>query len=375
MRKEEIRGLIVYTLMIIGAIIVGFTVLRNQMELYGPVKMSGFGFIIVVIIAAYLVNVIGLEVLHVLGAKAGGYKITGFNVLGFGWYKKEKNWKFSFREFNGISGETVIAPNKEKLNANLQTWFPLFGFAFELASCIVVASIIKGSTNANILWLVPASTIMLLIGSMLAFYNFIPLRLDSATDGYKIRLFTNPTNLKAYNQMLEINEKKRLGETVTDIPVFDEITEFTAEINAFSMYAKLESEKFEEAENIIDKLLENKKVLNVIDYKRLIAQKLYLVILNKPIEDAKRIYDEICPTEIRRFIANDISMQSIRAYVMIAGMIEGSESEVLFAETKIEKAKKRALASEIVAEEKLLEKAIDFVYKAHPKWNKEKTAE
>ena len=93
------------------------------------------------------------------------------------------------------------------------------------------------------------------------------------------------------------------------------------------------------------------------------------------VSTAVQFYEEICPTEVRRFIANDPSMPSIRAYVMIAGMIEGSESEVAFAKSKVEKAKKKALASEIVAEEKLLEKAIDHVYKAHPKWVKEKTAE
>jgi len=68
-------------------------------------------------------------------------------------------------------------------------------------------------------------------------------------------------------------------------------------------------------------------------------------------------------------------MPSIRAYVMIAGMIEGSESEVMFARSKVEKAKKRSLASEVAAEEKLLEKAINHVYEAHPKWVKEKAAE
>ena len=372
MRKEEVRGLIIYTIMIAAAILVGFTVIRNQMSLYGPKALSGLGFILIVLVIAYLSNVIGLELLHVLGAVLGGYKVTSVNILGLAIYKKDKIWKVGFRDFNGISGETRIAPRKEKLNPNLQTWFPIFGFAIELGLCIIISSLIKGSGKSE--WLIPASTIMLLIGSMLAFYNFVPIKLDSVTDGYKIRLFTNPANVKAYNQMLEIQEKKRLGEGIKEIPVFDEITEYTAEINILAMYKYLEVEDFEKAEKIIDKLLENKKVLNIYGYTRLIAQKLYLVILIKPIEEAKKLYDEIAPTEVRRFIANDISMPSIRAYVMIAGMIEGSESEVAFARSKVEKAKKKALASEIAAEEKLLEKAIDFVYKAHPKWVKEKGA-
>ena len=375
MRKEEIRGLVIYLLMILAAIIIGFTVIRNQMSLYGPEKMSPLLFIIIVLVVAYLFNVIGLEILHVLGSIAGGYKITGVNILGFGFYKKGNEFKFSFRDFNGISGETKIAPKKEKLNPNLQTWFPLFGFAIELGTCIVVASIIKSNPNPKTPWLVPASTIILLIACMLAFYNFVPLKLDSETDGYKIRLFANPINIKAYNQMLEIQEKKRLGEDVEEIPTFEEITEYTAEINTLAMYKYLEVEKFDDAEKIMDKLLESKKFMSMNDHNRLVAQKLYLVILTKPLDEAKKLYDELAPTEVRRFIANDVSMASIRAYIMIAGMIEGSESEVMFAKSKIEKAKKRALASEIIAEEKLLEKALNHVYEAHPKWEKEKVAE
>ena len=97
------------------------------------------------------------------------------------------------------------------------------------------------------------------------------------------------------------------------------------------------------------------------------------IVLKK--EEVKKLYDELCPIEIRRFIANDMSMPCIRAYVLIAGMIEESESEVQFAKSKVEKAKKRSLASEVKTEEKLLEKAINYVYENHPKWVKEKAAE
>ena len=374
MRKEEIRGLVIYLILIAAALIVGFAAIKPSMTLYGPEKMSDLGFIIVVIIIAYLFNAIGLEVLHVLGAIFGGYKVTSFNILGLCLYHNGEKWKFGFRDFGGISGETRIAPNKEKVNANLPVWFALFGFAVELATCIVLAMLVKNN-SIKVEWIRPAALLFVLISSMLAFYNFIPLKLDSVTDGYKLRLFTKPVNVEAFNEMLEIQEAQRLGKSVENVPVFEEITEYTAEINMLAMYKFLEEEKYKEAEEILDKLIENRKVLSLNDFNRLIAQKLYLAILTNPIEDAKKLYDEICPIEIRRFIANDISMPSIRAYVLIAGMIENSESEIEFAKSKIEKAKKRALASQIKAEEVLLEKALNYVYENHPKWVKEKAAE
>ena len=373
MRKEEIRGLIIYSILIIAALIVGFTAIRTSMSECGPNKMSSFGFLVVVLIVAYLFNAIGLEILHVLGAVFGGYKVTSFDILGLCIYQTAEKWKFGIRDFNGISGETKVAPNKEKKNINLMVWFPIFGFAAEIAGCVVVLTLI--SKESNVAWLRSAALLFILISSMIAFYNLVPLKLDSMTDGYKIRLFSKPVNVEAYNQMLVIQEEQRLGKSVENIPVFEEITEYTAEINMLAMYKYLEDEKFDEAVKILDQLLEHKHVLNINEYNRLIAQKLYLAILTQPLEDAKKLYDEICPIEIRRFMANDTSMPSIRAYILIAGMIEGSESEVAFAKSKVEKAKRRALASQIKAEEKLLEKALEYVYENHPKWEKEKAAE
>ena len=373
MRKEEVRGLIIYSILIVTALIVGFAVIKPQMSQYGP-NMSDLLFIIIVLVVAYLFNTIGLEILHVFGAIFGGYYVTSFNILGICLYKTEEKWKLGFRDFNGISGETKIAPKKVKTNANLLTWCPLFGYAIELATCIVLAILVKnGSIKA--LWIRPAAFLFLLISSMLAFYNFIPLKLDSMTDGYRIRLFTQPVNIEAYNKMLAIQEQQRLGKSVENVPVFEEITEYTAEINMLAMYKCLEEEKYNEAIQILDRLLENQKVLSLNDYNRLIAQRLYLAILTEPIQDARKLYDEICPIEIRRFIANDISMPSIRAYVLIAGMMEDSESEVAYAKSKVEKAKKRALASERKTEEVLLEKALDYVYENHPLWSKEKAAD
>ena len=374
MRKEEIRGLIVYSILIVTALIVGFVAIRPTMSEYGPDKMSDLGFIIVVLLIAYLFNAIGLEILHVLGALFGGYLVTSFNIFGICFYNNGEKWKLGFRDFNGINGETKFAPKKEKTNINYVVWFPLFGYAIELATCIVIAMLVK-TKSIETAWLRPGALLFVLISSMLAFYNFVPFKLDSMTDGYRLRLFLKPVNVEAYNKMLAIQEQKRLGKTVENIPVFEEITEYTAEINVLAMYEFLRDEKYDDANAIIDKLLENKKVLNINDFNRLIAQKLYLAILTQPLADAKKLYEEICPIEVRRFMANDVSMPSIRAYVLIAGMIEESEGEVKFAISKVEKAKKRSLATEVKTEEVLLEKALNYVYQNHPKWNEEKAAE
>lgn len=372
MRKEEIRSLVLYMLMIVVALVVGLAVIRPAMSEYGPSNMSDLLFIIIVVVIAYLFNAFALEILHVIGAKMGGYKVTSVNILWLCIYNNGKAWKVGFKEFNGICGETKITPKKEKTNANLLSWLPLFGFAAEIATCVVVNSLAKSSSAT---WLAPGALVFLLITSLIAFYNFIPLKLDSFTDGYRIRLFSRPVNIEAYNQMLIIQDKQRLGEIVEKIPVFSEITEYTAEINTSAMFKDLEDGNLKEANEIVDRLLENKKVFSDNDYNRLVAQKVYIAALTCEKEEAKKIYDEICPIEARRFIANDNNLQTVRAYMMIAGMIEESQSEVEYAQGKVEKAKRRAPASVILTEEKLLESTLDLIYKTHPKWTKENAAE
>ena len=374
MRKEEIRGIVLYILIIASAVIFGFAFVRPQVTDYGPNHMSPLLFVLLFIGFAYLINVFGLELLHVIGAVIGGYKITRFNVLWLCFYKEKESWKFGIRDFNGLSGETRIAPTREKTNLNWLTWFPLFGYAIELATCIVLGSIAKTS-DPKLSWLIPASTIVLLIASMLAVYNFIPVKLDSMTDGYRIRLFSNKINVDAYNKMLVIQEKQRLGEKIDGVPVFDEITEYTAEINVLAINKYIEDGKLLEAEKIVDKLIENKKIINPKDYARMIAQKLYIMILTRDIEEVKKEYDTLCPIEVRRFIANDAELSTIRAYILIAGMIENSQSEVLYSKSRINKVSKKALESEIRTEKELIEKALEYISEKHPKWEKENAAE
>ena len=373
MRKEEIRSLVLYMIMIVVALVVGLAVIRPSMTDYGP-SMPDLLFIVIVVVIAYLFNAFALEILHVIGAKMGGYKVTSVNILWLCIYHDGKAWKMGFKDFNGVCGETKIAPKKEKTNANLLSWLPIFGFAAEIAACIVVNMLVKSSVESSVPWLASAALIFLLITSLLAFYNFIPLKLDTFTDGYRIRLFSKPVNIEAYNQMLMIQEKQRLGEKVEEIPVFSEITEYTAEINASAMFKCLEDGRLKEATEIVDHLLENKKVFSENDYNRLVAQRVYIAALASEKEETKKLYDEICPIEVRRFIANDNNISTVRAYIMIAGMIEDSQSEVAYAKGKIEKAKKRAPASVIRTEEKLIESTLDLIYKTHPKWEKENAA-
>lgn len=370
MRKEDVSSLIIYFIMIAAAIIVGLTAVRNVIEEIS-LNMNQFLAVILIIVVGLLFNVIMLEVLHALGAKLGGYKVVSFNVLGFCFFKKEGKTLFKFKEFDGLTGETKIAPNKEKLNLRHFIWLPLFGYAAEIATCIVLYKF--GFEKGN--WLALGAVLFLIISSMIALYNLVPLKLDSMTDGYRFVLLAKPVNVEAYNELLRIEDLEREGKEVGEIKVFEDITEFTANLNLISVYHHLDKGEYEEAEKLVDIILTNPKAINLNTQNRLIAQKLYIEIMTKTVEEAKETYDKIAPTEIRRFIANDNSLESVRAYTLIAGVIEGSLGEVKYAQGKIAKATKNALPSRVEIEKKLNEQALQKVYSIHPKWAEEKTNE
>ncbi|MBQ0008794.1 MAG: hypothetical protein KBS97_00715 [Firmicutes bacterium] len=371
MRKEEVASLIVYLLMIALAVIVGLSVVTNTMSVCRPDTINPFLFVIIVIIVGLLFNIIMLEVLHAIGGKLGGYKIASINILGFCFEKREGKWKFKFKDFDGLTGETKLAPKKEKLSMKPFVWLPLFGYAAELAGCIVLHSHMMSDSASNVRWLGVCAILFIVLSSMLALYNLVPIKLDTMTDGYKLVLISKPANIEAYNEMLRAEDLERNGQPVPEMKIFEEITEFTASINLFSVYRHLENNELDEAKKILDITLKDPKKLEPSTYYRLISQKLYIVILTKDNEDAKKVYDEIADDKIRRFIANDASMESIRAYLLISGILEKSQAEVKYAINRKGKALKRTNKQKAMIEEKLYDIALNKVYEAHPKWKEE----
>lgn len=376
MKKEDIASFIVYVFMIALAIILGFTVVKNMFTAYNTWTSShylnSYLFAIIVIVCGVVMNAVGLELGHVLGGHLGGYKIVSFNVFGLCWYKKEGKTAFGLRDFNGLTGETILAPEKEKPSPKAFVWIPLFFYLIELIGCIILYSIGSNSSlekTSPFIWLGTAGIILVAISSMMALYNFVPVKLDTMTDGYRLTLISKPINVEAYNELMRIENLQREGKEIDEVKVFDEMTDFTASINLITVYEYLSKKQYDQALKLIDKMCEIPEKVSRITLDRLIAQKLYIEILTLPLDEAKKYYDAEVDDKMRRFIADDLSMESIRAYVLIAGVLDDSLGEVEFANSRKPKAIKRTLASRAAIEEQLYKEALAMVQKAHPDWD------
>ena len=372
MRKEEIASLILGFLILAAGIIVSITVYNKTIGTCPPTHMNNILFTFIVIVVSLIFHVIMLEVLHMLGAKLGGYKVVSVNIFYFCFERKMGKLTFSFKDFDGLTGETKIAPKREKVSLKPYIWVPFFAYAAELAGCIVLCSNLSANGAANIRWLAPAALMFVIISSMFAVYNFIPFKLETMTDGYRLVLLSKPANIQAYNEYLAIQDLQRNGQEAPEMKIYEEITEYTAEINLINVYNHLQKEEYKEAEEIVDMMLADPKKLEPYTYNHLISQKMYISIMSKDIEEAKKDYDEVADDKVRRFIANDTSMESVRAYLLISGILEKSHGETNYAIQKKPKAMKRALQSRAKEEDELFERALKKVYEAHPKWKEDK---
>ena len=371
MKKEDVSGIVVYILILAVAVVFGITVLRVHAENCGLDTMVYIFYILGAIVTGVILNAILFEVAHVVGAKAGRYLILSVNILGLLWYKDEDKTKFKFSGFDGLTGETKIYPKKDAKKEPNPSPFLLFGTLFYVIELIVVvvlfAILNKGpaDTSTNVAYFL---LVVVVIGGMILVYNILPFKLDAITDGYRMRLTTNAANKKAFNELLRVEYAINHGESEVEIATFSEITNFTAELNLNKVYVLLEKKQFKEAEELIDIILNGKATISEKVYVRARAQKIYINIFTKPLEEAKEFYDKEVPMNERRAISNDISMVSIRTYLLMSGLLDGSKSECLLAINNVRKCFNSTPKQRQKVEADLFNEALAKIDELHPTW-------
>ena len=371
MKKEDVSGIVVYILILAVAVVFGITVLRVHAENCGLDTMVYIFYILGAIVTGVILNAILFEVAHIVGAKAGRYLILSVNILGLLWYKDEDKTKFKFSGFDGLTGETKIYPKKDAKKEPNPSPFLLFGTLFYVIELIIVvvlfAILNKGpaDTSTNVAYFL---LVVVVIGGMILVYNILPFKLDAITDGYRMRLTTNAANKKAFNELLRVEYAINHGESEVEIATFSEITNFTAELNLNKVYVLLEKKQFKEAEELIDIILNGKATISEKVYVRARAQKIYINIFTKPLEEAKEFYDNEVPMNERRAISNDISMVSIRTYLLMSGLLDGSKSECLLAINNVRKCFNSTPKQRQKVEADLFNEALAKIDELHPTW-------
>ena len=371
MKKEDVIGLIIYLIIIALAVVFGLTVLQAHNP---DSSFQGFGyvaFVAISVIGGVILNAIMFELAHMLGAKVGKYLILSVNILGFSFVRDQENkFKFRFASFDGLTGETKIVPKKGFEDKANPTPYLLFGSLFFVVEAIIVMvlfTLFKDSKTAALTDVAYGALTVGAIGLVILFYNIVPLKIDSMTDGYRLTMVSNPKNKAAFNELLRVEYELQQGNKV-EVKLFDEITNFTADLNLNKVYTLLDEKKYDEAEEILDKIINAKQSIDAKVYIRARAQKIYINLINKGLDEAKAYYDKEVPVSERREISNDISMQSIRAYLLMSGLLDKSRSECVIALNNVYKAFKKTPKNRQATELALFNEALDKVIAAHPDW-------
>ena len=375
MKKEDLSGLLVYLIIFGFAIVFGFTVLREYAAGSGMTTGPFFGYIVGAILVGVVFNSVLFELGHVLGAKVGRYDIISVNVLGFMFYKKDNKTKFKFANFDGLSGETRIKPKEDAKKQPNPTPYLIFGTLFFLIEIVGVLiafvtlnQIVKGNKETDLAKLAYFLLVVGVIGFMILIYNVMPFRLDAVTDGYRLTLVSNPKNKEAFNELLRVQYAIENGEKDVEVKTFTTITNFTADLNLNKVYALLNQGKYQEALPYIDSILESKETISNKTYIRTKSQKIYIDIMTNSLEQAQEFYDKEVPHSERKEISSDVSMASIRAYILMSGLLDKSRSETELALNKVLRAYKKTSKARQEIELKLYNEALKRVIDAHPSW-------
>lgn len=370
MIKEDVISFIVYILMLAVAAIVGFAVINPAFRSVSSINgWNVAGYLIVCLIISIILEIILFEISHMIGAKFGKYKILSVNILGFAFYKhydeKSKKYKVKFKfpvNFDGLTGETLIAPTSEKSNPMMFTFAPLFLFAIEAALLVVCyMTITKPRTGQNPYdFLKYFQLILVTVGGMLFIYDYTPAKLDSVTDGYRLVLLNKKVNIKAYNVLLGIKGDEFLGKNADKYETFDEITDFTSEVNIASVRNYLKADKYEESLKLLDAIIESKA--NLSFESRTIAKlyKLNILLFYKGVDEGKKFYETLNEKETE-YLKSTYSMLTIRTSILYYGLAENSNSECENQLHQVKKALEKESAYSKNYEENLLKKTVAFL--------------
>ena len=371
MKKEDVSGIIVYLFMLAIAIVFGLTILTKHSANSGMERGIYFLFLFGAIATGIIVNSLLFELAHFAGAKAGGYRVISWCVLGFTFLKLDNKLKFRFANFDGLTGETKIVPVQDREKPSNPTpylWFGTLFYVIEMIAVIVVFILFGNSSDQKLVNVAYFVLVAGSIGLLILIYNIVPLKLDSTTDGYRMKLVSNPKNKEAFNELLRVEYEISNGNTDVEIKTFDTITNFTADLNLNKVYVLLEKENFAEAEPLLQLIVENKANVSNNVYLRARAQMIYIEIMTKDFAEAKEYYDKQVSLDERRQLSNDVSMESIRTYILMAGLFDKSKSECVLALNKVYKAFKHTPKQRQKVEIDLFNKALQKIIDQHKDW-------
>ncbi len=365
-KKNDFATFLVYLAMFAIALLVGLLVISPAIQANNITTPTAIVIVVISVLVGVIFNSACLELLHMLGAAAGGYKILSVCILSLTFKKKGKDGKrFAFGSFDGLTGETKIEPKDvEKSSPSGIVFFPMLGYLLE----VIILLILSACLSSYLAWFPIACYVILAIGGMIFVYNDFPAHLDSVTDGYLLILLTKPINRIAYNQILLAEHSENKKEALASLPIYEELSDFTATLNTLAAYRMILKGDNEGALQIFMKISDADKNVSKSIRQEALCQRLAMLLMLEKKQEAKDYYEGM-DDDTRRYIASLATLPALRCYALVAGIVEGSDTEVSWAFDKVERLEKKVSGVVLEGESKLLNDSYFYLKKMHPDWD------
>lgn len=374
MKRNDFAVFMAYVCMFAVALLVGLFVIRPIMSDYGASFPINFVVLVVLsLVAGILLNGLLLEGAHLLGAKIGGYEVLSCVVFMIGVKKKDGKFVFGFHSYDGLTGETKVAPKDvEKSSLGAYAFLPIFLFIVETIVLMVVNAVAGSQlkSDPSLAWVQVFCITVLSVGGMIFLYDIFPFRMDSNNDGYLFTILSHNDNRIAYNYYLEKEKAKYLGTEMPPIRTFDNITEFTAYLNYFAIYDHVSKGEFDQAVALLDRIINVEHGIGHAAKDDAACFKLTLLLASSKTSLGVAYYNEFSD-EQKKYIANLPTMPALRSYLLVSSCVEDSEAEANFALDKVEKVLGTLGKEEplfLDSEKALVQYDKQFVAKMHPSW-------
>lgn len=363
MKKEDLYSFIVYGLMLGLALFVGLEIIAPAFSVLGITGSAQYVYALVTIGVSFVINAIILELGHVLGALAGGYKIQSTNVLGFSFFKEGTVWKFAFKSFEGLTGETIVLPKHANAQPILNLWGGLILYVIE----VIVGFFIAYAFFSADQWGRYAVIIIIAIGGMLMIYNFMPFKMDTVTDGYRLATTPQGKGNEVFNELERIEKAYAANQTPEPFKTFKELNNANSQVLLHQIYHQISHNQFAEALANIQRIKQSIKVSESLLNKAFSIEAYVILITKKPSESSTWFVN--LSSKERKYISNDGTMMTLSAYILIAGTIEDSFSEAAYCyDRKTSAIKKTQDKNLLKLEINFFETSLSRVLARHTDW-------
>ena len=280
---------------------------------------------------------------HLICGLLTGYEYSSFRIGSFIWVKLEGKLRLKRYSLSGTGGQCLMAP-PDMVDGKIP--YALYNFGGCIANLVV--SVIP-LVLVIAFWQPTYFHFMVLlwvaIGVFYVLTNGIPMKMQGMpNDGHNaLSLGKNPEALKAFWLQMKINEQVASGKRLRDLP--EEWFELPGEegmknsmiatIAVFACNRLMDSGKYAEAAELMERLLSEKSGIIGIHKRMLNADRLYceLVGENRP-EKMEKLYIE----ELQKFLkAMKKSPSAFRTQYLYAKYVEKEEKKAAVAMTGFEK--------------------------------------